>query len=85
MSQSDPNQYGAIHLCEGFWNAPATGTDSKTGTLIQAASHFTRNGATRDWMLGQAGCKTLATDNPERSVNNADSYEYSAENDPALD
>ncbi|HEY0511470.1 MAG TPA: M35 family metallo-endopeptidase [Thermoanaerobaculia bacterium] len=35
------NQPYKVHLCGAFWSAPATGTDSKAGTLIHEISHFT--------------------------------------------
>lgn len=41
-----------MYLCGAFWNAPNTGTDSKAGTLIHEASHFTVYGATDDWAYG---------------------------------
>ncbi|PPR01230.1 hypothetical protein CVT24_005994 [Panaeolus cyanescens] len=50
-----PGTYGTIYLCGAFWNAPNTGTDSKAGTLIHEASHFTRNGGTQDYVYGQSG------------------------------
>jgi peptidyl-Lys metalloendopeptidase len=34
------NQPYKVHLCNAFWSAPATGTDSKAGTLIHETSHF---------------------------------------------
>lgn len=41
-----PDTFGYIYLCGAFWVAPATGTDSKAGTLIHESSHFTTNGGT---------------------------------------
>ncbi|PFH48359.1 hypothetical protein AMATHDRAFT_49565 [Amanita thiersii Skay4041] len=98
-----PNQFGEIHLCPAFWNAPLTGTDSKVinytaislrmvdneilsqaGTIIHESSHFTANGGTRDYVYGQANCRSLARTNPDRAVMNADSHEYFAENNPPL-
>ncbi|PFH47992.1 hypothetical protein AMATHDRAFT_150837 [Amanita thiersii Skay4041] len=79
-----PNQFGEIHLCPQFWNAPLTGTDSKAGTIIHESSHFTRNGGTQDYVYGQAGARQLARTNPNRAVMNADSHEYFAENNPRL-
>ncbi|KAF9051379.1 hypothetical protein BJ165DRAFT_1400905 [Panaeolus papilionaceus] len=76
--------YGTIYLCGAFWNAPNTGTDSKAGTLIHEASHFTRNGGTQDYVYGQSGAKSLAISNSNQAVFNADSHEYFAENNPAL-
>ena len=27
-------------LCNAFWNAPATGTDSKAGTIVHESMHW---------------------------------------------
>lgn len=79
-----PNNFGTMYLCGGFWNAPLTGTDSKGGTIIHESSHFTRNGGTADHVYGQSACQSLAQSNPDFAVQNADSHEYFAENNPAL-
>jgi peptidyl-Lys metalloendopeptidase len=68
-----------IHLCNAFWNAPMTGTDSKAGTLIHEASHFSVVAGTQDYAYGQTACRSLATSNATRAVANADSHEYFAE------
>ncbi len=72
-----------IHLCNAFWSAPQTGTDSKAGTIIHETSHFNVVAGTSDYAYGQTACKSLANTNPKRAVNNADSHEYFAENTPA--
>ncbi|KDR79947.1 hypothetical protein GALMADRAFT_92107 [Galerina marginata CBS 339.88] len=79
-----PEDFGTIYLCGAFWSAPTTGTDSKGGTIIHESSHFTQNGGTQDNAYGQSACKSLAISNPTSAVNNADSHEYFAENNPAL-
>lgn len=68
-----------VHLCGAFWSAPATGTDSKAGTLVHETSHFTVVAGTQDYAYGQTACKSLAISNPTRAINNADSHEYFAE------
>ncbi len=73
-----------IFLCNAFWSAPNTGTDSRAGTLIHELSHFYVVASTDDWAYGQSACKSLATSNPSRATDNADSHEYFAENNPAL-
>jgi peptidyl-Lys metalloendopeptidase len=73
-----------VYLCPLFWSAPATGTDSKSGTLIHETSHFTVVAGNNDYVYGQAGCKSLAVTNPTSAVSNADSHEYFAENNPFL-
>ena len=54
------------------------------GTLIHEASHFIQNAGTKDHVYGQDDCKLLAQNDPDTAVDNADSHEYFAENDPAL-
>jgi len=72
-----------IYVCNAFWNAPMTGTDSKAGTLVHEMSHFTVVADTDDWAYGHSACKSLAISNPTNAVDNADSHEYFAENTPA--
>jgi|CXWL01.1.fsa_nt_gi peptidyl-Lys metalloendopeptidase len=71
-----------IHLCNAFWSAPLTGTDSKGGTLVHEISHFNAVASTDDWAYGQTACRSLATSNPSRATDNADSHEYFAEGRP---
>lgn len=78
-----PNQPYRIHLCGSFWNAPATGTDSKAGTVIHEMSHFTILGGTDDFVYGQTNAMALAVSNPANAIMNADNHEYFAENTPA--
>ncbi|MBZ4416209.1 M35 family metallo-endopeptidase [Myxococcus sp. RHSTA-1-4] len=73
-----------IYVCNAFWSAPNTGTDSRAGTLIHEMSHFTVVADTDDWAYGQSAAKSLATSNPTRARDNADSHEYFAENTPSL-
>ena len=77
------NQPYTIYLCNAFWNAPSTGTDSKAGTLIHEMSHFSVVAGTDDWAYGQSAARNLAIRSPKRAVDNADSHEYFAENTPA--
>jgi len=78
-----PAQPYKIYLCGAFWNAPATGTDSKAGTLVHETSHFTVVAGTQDYAYGQSAAKSLALSNPSQAIMNADSHEYFAENTPA--
>lgn len=79
-----PNSPYEIWLCNAFWSAPSTGTDSKAGTLVHELSHFNVVAGTDDWAYGQSACKSLATSNPGKATDNADSHEYFAENTPSL-
>ncbi len=78
------NQPYKIYLCKAFWTAPATGTDSKAGTLIHEMSHFTVVAGTNDYAYGQTAAHNLALTNITQAIANADSHEYFAENTPAL-
>lgn len=78
-----PTQPYRIYPCNAFWSAPATGTDSKAGTLVHEMSHFNVVAGTDDNAYGQTACKKLAQKNARRAVNNADSHEYFAENTPS--
>jgi peptidyl-Lys metalloendopeptidase len=78
-----PSQPYKIYLCGAFWSAPATGTDSKAGTLVHETSHFTVVAGTQDYAYGQSAAKSLALSNPAQAIMNADSHEYFAENTPA--
>ena len=61
------NQPYKVHLCGAFWSAPATGTDSKAGTLVHETSHFTVVAGTQDYAYGQSACRSLAISNPTRA------------------
>lgn len=78
-----PNQPYKIHLCNAFWQAPTSGTDSKGGTIVHETSHFDIVANTDDLAYGQTACKKLAK-RASRAIKNADSHEYFAENTPAL-
>ncbi|WP_363797482.1 M35 family metallo-endopeptidase [Lysobacter firmicutimachus] len=77
-----PNQPYQIYVCNAFWNAPQTGTDSKAGTLIHEMSHFTVVAGTDDHAYGQGAAQNLAATNPNAALDNADNHEYFAENTP---
>jgi peptidyl-Lys metalloendopeptidase len=78
-----PSQPYKIYVCNAFWSAPNTGTDSRAGTLVHEMSHFNIVAGTDDWAYGQSACRSLANSNPKKAVDNADSHEYFAENTPA--
>jgi peptidyl-Lys metalloendopeptidase len=78
-----PTQPYRVYLCGAFWSAPNTGTDSRAGTLVHETSHFNVVAGTDDWAYGQTAAHNLANSNPSRAIDNADSHEYFAENNPA--
>jgi len=71
-----------IYVCNAFWSAPNTGTDSKAGTLVHEMSHFNVVAATDDHAYGQSAAKNLAISSPSKALDNADNHEYFAENTP---
>ncbi len=79
-----PTQPYKIYVCNAFWSAPMSGTDSKGGTLVHELSHFNVVAGTDDHAYGQSAAASLAKSNPTKALDNADSHEYFAENTPAL-
>lgn len=79
-----PSQPYRVYLCNAFWSAPMTGTDSKGGTIVHELSHFNVVAGTDDHAYGQSAAKSLANSNPTRALDNADNHEYFAENTPSL-
>ena len=63
-----------IWMCDAFWSAPATGTDSKAGTMVHEHSHA--SAFTDDTTYGQPNCRKLAVNSPDKATKNADSHEY---------
>ena len=80
-----PTKHYTIYLCGSFWSANVTGTDSRAGTLIHELSHFEIVAGTDDHVYGQTEAKNLAKIAPDQAVNNADNYEFFAENTPYID
>ena len=78
----NPSQPYYVTLCGAFWSAPNTGTDSRAGTLVHETSHFNVVASTDDWAYGQSAAHSLALSNPAHAIDNADSHEYFAENNP---
>lgn len=78
----DPNQPYTVTLCNAFWSAANTGTDSRAGTLVHEVSHFNVVAGTDDYAYGQADAHALALSSPAQAIHNADSHEYFAENTP---
>ncbi len=76
------NREFPIYLCNAFWNASLSGTDSRAGTIIHEVSHVVAS--TDDHAYGHSECAQLANSDPSTAIDNADSHEYFAENTPAL-
>jgi len=79
-----PNAEYQIYLCGAFWRSSKTGTDTQAGTLVHEVSHFTAVAGTDDHAYGQENAKKLAKVTPEKAINNAENYDYFAENNPNL-
>ncbi|EUC57017.1 peptidyl-lys metalloendopeptidase [Rhizoctonia solani AG-3 Rhs1AP] len=79
-----PNQFGTVYLCGAFWRAPVMGRDSRAGTIVHEATHFTQIAGTDDHAYGHEEAQTLAINFPDQAIMNADSHEYFAENDPVI-
>ena len=75
-----PDAAYKIHLCTSFWDLDLNGTDSQAGTIIHELSHFKITAHTDDHVYGKLRARQLATETPDTAINNADNYEYFAEN-----
>ncbi|KAH7340845.1 hypothetical protein B0J17DRAFT_716024 [Rhizoctonia solani] len=75
---------GYVYLCNAFWSAAETGTDSRAGTIVHEQSHFVVNGGTDDHVYGSASAHSLAQSDPDQAIDNADNHEYFVENNPIL-
>jgi len=79
-----PDEEYNLYLCGSFWTADVAGTDSRSGTLIHEVSHFLVVAGTDDHVYGQDEAKQLAKTSPDKAINNADNYEFFAENTPYI-
>lgn len=52
------------------------GADSRAGTIVHENSHFDKNGGTRDYAYGEGDAQSLAKNDPDTAIQNADNYEY---------
>ncbi|MEE9319401.1 MAG: M35 family metallo-endopeptidase [Granulosicoccus sp.] len=78
------NEPYGVHLCPEFRLAPVDGTNSRAGTIIHELSHFTVVAGTEDHAYSHDGTTALAVADPAKAIDNADNYEYFAENTPYL-
>lgn len=69
-----------IHLCNAYRSAStALAYNSKPGTIIHEISHFQDVGDTEDHVYGQTDARSLATNDPAKASDNADSFEFFVE------
>ena len=73
-----------VNLCPYFWRLNNAGTNSKAGTIIHEISHFTIVADTFDHSYGTTNTRALADSSPDKAVNNAESYQFFAENPGGL-
>ncbi|EJD37381.1 zincin, partial [Auricularia subglabra TFB-10046 SS5] len=78
------NDAGKIWICPDFFYIPLNGSDSQGGVLVHLATHWLSVADAGHWALGQFESELLAENWPDLAVDNADNYEYYAENDSAL-
>ncbi|MFM7694552.1 MAG: M35 family metallo-endopeptidase, partial [Actinomycetota bacterium] len=69
-----PNQPYRTYVCDAFWSAAATGTDSRAGTIVHEIMHFTVVAGTHDHAYGQTDAAALAISNPGDAVDNSDNH-----------
>ncbi len=74
-----PNDDAKLYLGDSFAGAPATGKDSKAGTLVHEISHFDSVGGTKDNAYGTKNAEDLAKTDSAAAQANADSFEYFVE------
>jgi len=79
-----PDEPYNLYLCGSFWSAEVTGTDSRAGTFIHELSHFVVVSGTDDYVYGQDDAKKLAKTSPDKAIDNADNYEFFAEDTPHI-
>jgi len=73
-----------MYYCAGFWQAtPKRDRDSKPGTMIHEASHYSDIGKTQDLAYGTSELIEIAEEEPETARQNADSIEAFAECNPS--
>jgi hypothetical protein len=66
-----------IFLGRDFWSASNSGRDSKPGVIVHELSH--EELYTDDHAYGEKDAETLAIHEPDKAINNADNWEYFAE------
>ena len=78
-----------VHLCQRFFRQPVMASlrpgsqfsdnGSRAGTIIHEVSHFRVVASTEDHCYTRRDCADFAIHSPQRAIENADSYQYFAE------
>lgn len=63
-----------VYLCQAYMRAALTGEDSKAGTILHELTHAAAD--TNDVCYGREKCRKLAKEETEKTIENADSYEF---------
>lgn len=84
-----PDRPYRVNLCAAFFQMPtmqgivassmAFDTGTREGTIIHEVSHFLRTAATDDHCYTRTDCSRMAEIDPVAAIDNADSYQYFAE------
>lgn len=84
-----PDRPFRVNLCEAFFGMPTMAgvvptshvfdTGTREGTIIHEVSHFLRTAATSDHCYTRTDCSRMAETDPVAAIDNADSYQYFAE------
>lgn len=69
-----------IFLCPNYWTKPDSGQVSKHSIIYHETSH--EAAGTKDHTYGSTNCQNLANTDPNKAIENADSYEYYYANTP---
>ncbi len=84
-----PDEPYRVNLCHSFFRMPsmlgvvrtsgAFDSGTREGTLIHEVSHFEVVGGTEDFCYGRETCEAMARRDTVSAINNADNYQYFAE------
>ncbi len=74
-----PDFFEMPSIVGGSSDDPAYENGTMEGTLIHEISHFDAVGATEDHCYSRTDCSAMAEGSPQEAVENADSYQYFAE------
>lgn len=78
-----------LHICPNFFDLPSmtnlrpgarrSDFGTREGTIVHEISHFSRVAGTDDHCYSRRDCSQMATRDPGRAIENADSYQYFTE------
>lgn len=77
-------QPSIVYLCKPFWKAPLTGSNSQAGNLLSLVAQIRDGAGLSTFATERLTCEKLALESPNLAVQNAASYQFFAENTPAL-